>query len=351
MKVFITGGAGFLGYHLAHYLAGKGDANVLYDIADADLSEYPEGTVAVKRDIRDAEALGRALEEHAPDLIVAAAAALPLWKPLDIFTTNVTGTRTTLRLAKERGIDRVVFISSTAVYGVPETHPLYETDPLIGVGPYGISKIEAEEACAQAREGGLCVPVVRPKTFIGTARLGVFQILYDWVEDGVRIPMIGDGTNRYQLLEVDDLCSAIHLTMVGERDKVTDVFNVGAGEFGTGREDMGALCEHAASGSSMMATPAAVVKPLLWVAEHLHLSPLYKWVYGTADKDSFVSTDKIRDTLGWAPEYSNADALIRAYDWYLEHKHEIAGATGVTHRVAWRQGALGLVKKALKTRR
>jgi nucleoside-diphosphate-sugar epimerase len=57
----------------------------------------------------------------------------------------------------------------------------------------------------------LCVPVIRPKTFIGTHRLGVFQILYDWVESGKRIPMIGNGKNRYQLLEVDDLAEAIYL--------------------------------------------------------------------------------------------------------------------------------------------
>ncbi len=351
MRVLVTGGAGFLGYHLAHYLAGKGDASILYDIADADLSEYPEGTIAIKDDVRDVEAFDRALTEHRPDVIVHAAAALPLWKPQDIFTTNVDGTRNVLRIARKHGIDRVTFVSSTAVYGVPEKHPLYESDPMVGVGPYGESKIRAEQACEKARAEGLCVPVVRPKTFIGTARLGVFQILYDWVENAVRIPVIGDGTNLYQLLEVDDLCAAIYLTLVGEHAKVNDTFNVGAKEYRTVNEDVGALCEHAGSGSRVMGTPAGLVKPLLRLAELLRLSPLYKWVYGTADKDSFVSTEKIESTLGWQPEFSNAQALIRSYDWYLEHKHEIAGATGITHRVAWRQGALGIVKRVLKVRR
>ncbi|MFH1290321.1 MAG: NAD(P)-dependent oxidoreductase, partial [Nanoarchaeota archaeon] len=71
-----------------------------------------------------------------------------------------------------------------------------------------------------------------------------------------------------------------------------------------------------------------------------------KWVYGTADRDSFVSIDKIKKQLGWKPKYSNTDALIRSYQWYLDHKSELSG-TGVTHRVAWSQGALSLVKKIM----
>jgi len=256
-----------------------------------------------------------------------------------------------LQACVDAGVPRLVHISSTAVYGVPEKHPLFETDPMIGVGPYGETKIEAERLCASWRHKGLIACVLRPKTFIGTARLGVFQILYDWVESGCRIPIIGPGTNRYQLLEVCDLVDAIHLGLTGEAEQVNDVFNVGAREFRTVNEDVGALCAAAGNGACVMATNAALVKLFLRVAELLHLSPLYKWVYGTADTDSFVSTEKIETTLGWQPRYSNTDALVRSYEWYLEHKSEIAGATGVTHRVAWRQGILGVVKWCLKVRR
>src|SRR5439155_414280 len=89
-----------------------------------------------------------------------------------------------LRAARVAGVERVVYISSTAVYGVPEKHPIEEDDPLIGVGPYGESKIVAERICLETRADGYCVPVLRPKTFVGRGRLGVFQILYDWVHDG-----------------------------------------------------------------------------------------------------------------------------------------------------------------------
>ncbi|GAH35555.1 unnamed protein product, partial [marine sediment metagenome] len=279
------------------------------------------------------------------DLVVHAAAALPLWKKKDIFSTSVDGTRSVLEAAIQNGIKRVVYVSSTAVYGVPEKHPIDEDDPLVGVGSYGEAKIEAERLCEQYREKGLCLPIVRPKTFIGTGRMGVFQILYDWVESGCKIPVIGNGTNRYQLLEVEDLVSAIYLMLTLPEEKVNDTFNVGATQFRTVLEDVGAMCEYAGTGARVMTTKAWLVKPFLELFWLLRISPLYKWVYGTADKDSFVASEKIQQTLGWQANYSNAEALIRSYRWYLDHKHELAGAEGLTHRVAWKQGILGLVKK------
>src|SRR5262249_47514409 len=151
---------------------------------------------------------------------------------------------------------------------------------------------------------------------VGTGRLGVFQILFDWVQAGKRIPVIGSGKNRYQLLEVEDLCQAIILAATAPAERANDTFNVGAKRFGTVREDLGALCQAAGSAPRVLPTPAPLVKAVLQLLERLRLSPLYKWVYGTADKDSFVSTEKIERALGWQPKYSNAEALIRAYRWY-----------------------------------
>ncbi len=343
MKLAVTGGAGFLGFHLCNQLADRFDEIKVLDVAPLDPSEYPQNVTYAQADVRNAKAMQELLA--GVELVVHAAAALPLWKKKDIFSTSVDGTRSVLQAAIHNGIRRVVYVSSTAVYGVPEKHPIYEDDPLVGVGCYGEAKIEAEKLCQQYRERGLCLPIVRPKTFIGTGRMGVFQILYDWVESGCKIPVIGDGTNRYQLLEVEDLVSAIYLMLTLPEAKVNDVFNVGATEFGTVVADVGAMCEYAATGARVMATKSWLVKPILGIAWRLRISPLYRWVYGTADKDSFVSSEKAQAALGWQPQYSNAEALIRSYQWYLDHKHELAGAEGVTHRVAWKQGILGLIKR------
>lgn len=353
MKILITGGAGFLGYHLAALCATRGADVALFDLATAEPSDYPAGTHFATGDVRDPTAVARAIRESGlgdGDVVVHAAAALPLWRPADIRSTNVEGTRTVLEEARRAGIGRVVYVSSTAVYGVPDKHPLDEVDPLIGVGPYGESKIAAERVCADHRAQGYCVPVLRPKTFLGTGRLGVFQILYDWVHDGKRIPVLGSGRNRYQLLEVDDLCDALWRAATAPPGVASGTFNVGATQFSTVREDVGALCVFAQSGARVFPVPAWPAKLALRLLETVNLSPLYRWVYGTADKDSYVSVDRIRESLGWEPRYSNAEALIRAYEWYLAHRGDIAASgrtTGVTHRVAWDQGALRFLKKLL----
>lgn len=346
MKVLITGAAGFLGYHLTHYLLNKNWEVVGLDINEFIKDEYPETMKKYIVDVRDKEKLEEVIKNEKPDTIVHAAAALPLWKKKDIFTTNIEGTRNVLDLALKYNIERVVFISSTAVYGVPKVHPILEEHPLIGVGYYGISKIQAEKICKEYREKGLCVPIIRPKTFIGPARLGVFEILFDWVHDNKKIPVIGNGNNRYQLLDVEDLCEAIYLTLTLEKEKVNDTFNVGAMEFSTVKEDLESFFKAVNSHSRVFKTPAKIVKFFLALFNFLKISPLYKWVYDTADKDSFVSTEKIQKKLGWKAKYSNKEAFIRAYKWYLAHYEEVKKAgEGVTHRKAWKQGILRLIKK------
>jgi nucleoside-diphosphate-sugar epimerase len=346
MKIAITGGAGFLGLHLALDLLEKGHGIRLIDIAplaEGDFSgNVPEYAGC---DVREIDALRVALD--GVDAVIHGAAALPLFKREDILTTNVQGTENVLSVCREKGISRVVHISSTAVYGVPKKHPIEETDPMVGVGAYGHSKIEAEAVCARYRSDDLCVAIIRPKSFIGPARLGVFEILFDWVDSGARIPMIGNGNNRYQLLDVADLVDAIYLALTVPADVANDTFNIGAERFETVREDLTALCEHARNGARVISTPAPPLKMFLAVAEKLNLSPLYKWVYATADKDSFASIDRAKEKLGWQPQYSNAETLIRAYDWYEENKDSIPTGSGVTHRIGWSQGILKVFKKIL----
>ena len=189
--ILVTGGAGFFGLHIVQYLVDKGFSVRVYDLVDPDHSDYPEGVEFIKGDVRKREEVRRAMS--GAFAVIHAAAALPLSSDKEIFTTNLTGTKIVLEEASLAKMERVVFISSTAVYGVPEHHPLTENDPVFGVGPYGESKIQAEKICAEYRHKGFCVPVLRPKTFIGTGRLGIFQILYDWVYSGKRIPIIGNG--------------------------------------------------------------------------------------------------------------------------------------------------------------
>ncbi len=341
-KYLITGGAGFLGINLTRYLLERGHRVVSLDIADFD---YPEKNriTEIKGDIRDQQTVNNAMKGI--DFVVHTAAALPLYSRADIYSTDLDGTRNVLQAAFSHQIKRVIHISSTAVYGVPDHHPLVETDRLHGVGDYGICKVGAEEICLEFRNKGLCLPIFRPKSFIGPERLGIFGMLYDWAKSGKGFPVLGDGNNKYQLMDVEDFCNAIYISTTINATKANDTFNVGAKSYTTMKEDYQVVLDRAGFGKKISGIPAGAAIWMLRVLNKLNLSPIYPWVYETAAKDSFVSIEKAERVLGWEPKYSNKDALLRNYEWYIANMdHFSTHETGVSHRVPWKQGAMNLVK-------
>jgi nucleoside-diphosphate-sugar epimerase len=337
----ITGGAGFLGINLTRYLLKRGHKVVSLDLLPFDYPERPQITEYIG-DIRNRADVDKAMK--GVDIVIHTAAALPLYKAEDIYSTDIDGTRTVIDSAFQHSVERFIHISSTAVYGVPDHHPLYETDPVIGVGPYGKAKIKAEEVCIDYRNKGMTVSIIRPKSFIGLERLGVFALLYDWAKDGKGFPIPGKGDNRYQYLDVEDLCEAIYLCATLDKEKVNDTFNIGAKEFGTFKGDFQAVLDHAGFGKKVVSVPVAPALWILRILDRLKLSPLYPWVYETATKDSFVSIEKAEKQLGFNPKYSNKDALLRNYDWYVANLKNFENKSGVTHRVPWSQGILKLAK-------
>jgi len=336
----VTGGAGFLGINLCRYLLSRHHSVRSLDIAAFD---YPEKTAvdAIQGDVRDRAAVCRAMKRV--DVVVHCAAALPLCSKGEIFSTNVAGTRVVLECALQERVSRMIQISSTAVYGIPDHHPICEDDRLQGVGPYGESKIEAERLCEEFRPKGLCVPILRPKSFVGPERLGAFELLYQWAYKGRNFPVLGSGDNRYQLLDVEDLCDAIYLCATTEANLANATFNVAAAQFGSMRDNFQAVLDRAGHGKRVIRLPARIATAILKILEQLHLSPFYKWIYESAARESFVSIDRIQKTLGFIPRFSNREALIRNYDWYVAHRDQI-GTTGTSHRVAWKKGALRIAE-------
>jgi nucleoside-diphosphate-sugar epimerase len=308
------------------------------DVLPLDDPELERVVFEVRGDMRDRDK-ARELVDGA-DVLVHAAAALPIRGSRDlIMNVNVDGTRTLVDAAREAGVSRLIFISSTSVYGVPDVHPIPEEQPLHGVGAYGESKIAAEEL---VRASGLDWIVIRPKTFIGPERLGVFEILFDWIREGRRIYILGNGSNRYQLLAVEDCVDAIIRS--AEPNVSEEVFNVGATEFGTVRRDLETLIGHAGTSSRLRPLPVRPAEVALRALELARLSPLVEWHYKTASRDSYVDVTKAEGLLGWRSTKSNVDTLVENYDWYVRNRAALKAA-GVTHRVPWKQQALGLLKR------
>ncbi|MCX7797406.1 MAG: NAD(P)-dependent oxidoreductase [Melioribacter sp.] len=343
MKYLITGGAGFLGINLIRYLLDKSNSKIIsLDIVDFDYEDVKSKITVIKGDIRNASLIENLMDDI--DIVIHAAAALPLYKKSDIYSTDIAGTYNLLSCAQKKKVKKFIHISSTAVYGIPEYHPIYEDSKLNGVGDYGKAKIEAEKICLDFRNKGMCVTILRPKTFIGPERLGVFSILYEWAMKGKNFPILGNGNNKYQLLDVEDLCQAIYKCSLLPNEMVNDTFNIGAKIFNTIKEDFQAVLDYAGHGKRIVCLPSFPFVISLKIFEILKLSPFYKWIYNTIDKDSYVSIEKAEKKLGFRPKFSNKEALIRNYEWFVQNYSLIKNKKGINHRSLWEEGIIKFAK-------
>ena len=343
-SVLITGGNGFLGVYLARFFLKKKYAVILLDTAPLTAKDLFGKVTVEHADIRNKRKLSEIFKRNKPQFVVHAAAALPIAHDRKtIMDINVTGTKNVLDAALKEKIKRLVFISSTALYGVPQHLPEKETDPVSPIGHYGESKQLGERLCLQYHKKGLKINILRPKTFLGPERLGVFTLWFEAIYQGKPVFMLGKGHNLYQLLEVTDLCQAIESALLSR--KSGEIFNVGTSKYDTWATDLGALITHAKSQSKIVGFPVHASQAILAVLEKLNLSPIVAWHYKTLPVDSYVSTEKAKKYLQFKSTKSNKEILIESYDWYKKHRKELIGATGTTHRTIWNFKLLNLLNR------
>ena len=328
MSWLVTGGSGFLGVHLLRHLVAQGVSARSLDLVPG----APAGVEELVGDVADPQLLRQALD--GVEVVVHAAAALPSGG--DLHATNVTATRQLAAHARSAGVARSILVSSAVVYGRARS-PIREDDQTRPIEAYGRSKLAAERAWLGDAP---CPLVLRPTAFVGPERLGIFGILFRWIREGRRIYVLGDGSNRYQLLDVQDLVTAVVLA-AGNDD--TEVVNLGGIVTGTVRDDLGELVAHAGTRSRVVGVPARPARLGLAALAALRLSPLSAWHIESAGRDFVLDCGRARRTLGWTPSRSGVEALCAAYDWFLE-----AGVTkplGTTHRTAWRERGLAALRR------
>lgn len=330
--ILITGGTGFLGVHLARFFIKNKYSVTLLDTMPLTAKDIQGKVSVINADIRDFKKIDKALQKM--DYVVHAAAALPIHHDREyIHDVNVNGTNNVLKASLKNNVKKFVFISTTAMYGVPRTLPEKETDPIYPIGNYGESKALAEKLCLKYNKKGLRVNILRPKSFLGPERLGVFTIWFEAIYNNRPVFILGKGNNLYQLLEVVDLCRAIQSALLSRISG--EIFNIGAEKFGTWQDDLGALIKHAKSKSKIIGLPVLPAQIALSILEFFNLSPIIAWHYKTFPVDSYVSIEKAQKKLGYKATKSNTDILIESYDWYKKNRKDFIGKDGKTHRTVW----------------
>ena len=321
--VLVTGGSGYFGSILAGLALERGDHVRVFDLnppAPRAGIEYVAG------DVRDRAAVTAACD--GADVVLHNVAQVPLARDRDLFwSVNVTGTANVLLAARDCGVAKVVHTSSSAIFGIPDRNPVTEDTPGRPLEAYGRAKLEAEFLCHDAAETGVDVTIVRPRTILGHGRLGIIAVLFEFVAEGAPVYVLGRGDNRYQFVHANDLADAC--LRAADREKPA-VYNIGAGEFGTMRETLQALVDHAGTGSRVRSLPAGVARAAMRAAAGAGVAPFAPYHWLLYAESLWFDTTKARTELGWEPRHSNASAVIESYDWFLAHRGE-AGTTGRSH--------------------
>ncbi len=338
-RVLVTGGCGFLGEAVIAAFRARGSEVTSFDKVSPDYTL--DGVEYLRGDIRDETAVRAALDGIG--IVVHAVAAVPLAKSSQEFLeVNVGGTRTALAAAEAGGATKFVYISSSAVYGIPKHNPVGEDDLRMPLEAYGRAKNDAEDICREfGRSHAIDVSVVRPRTILGPGRLGIFGVLFDWIAGGASVPVLGRGDNVYQFVHVTDLAECIVEVAFAEG---SDEFNIGGNDPDTMREALDALCAHADTGARTFSLPKRMFAATAKTTSALRLSPLapYHWLlYG---ESLYFDNHKVREKLGWSPRHTSTEALLVSYDDFLAQRDRATDVQRSPHRSTPKQGVLRMFR-------
>ena len=342
MTHLITGGNGFLGSFIVKKLVSMGE-----NVRSIDISMPEDPITGVDYqvvDVLDKVKLRTAME--GVSYVHHNAALVPLRKSGNLFhEVNVKGTQNVLQAAIDAGAHHFSHMSSSAIYGAisEEDCPIDHDTRLKAIEIYGKSKLEAERIVAEELDNDrISVSIIRPRTIIGTERLGIFQILFEWVSEGKNIYIIGSGKNTFQFAHVNDL---VDVSVETAMKSQSGYYNIGTDQYGTLREALEALCVYAGTGAKVVSLPENLTISALWLADKLRVSPLAPWHYMTYHKPFYFDISEETSKLEWRPYYSNDEMIKASYQWYLENKGSFKSREkSSTHRGKVNQGIIKLVK-------
>ncbi len=321
-KLLITGGVGFVGSHLTRYLIQKeGYEIVVLDKLDPDISEnLVEGVTYIKGDITSIQDIKRAFEKGPFLAVYHLASAMPnkavsndvLWE------TNVSGTSNLISESVNNRVNSFIFTSSNVTYGNPFTLPVTEEMPLKPLEIYGKSKQQAEKELEKFKKN-INIQIFRCPVITGTGRLGLQAILFEFISENRNVYLLGDGSNKYQFIDVMDIAIALEKA---SHIRGFDIYTVGADEVMSLRNIYKHVIDFAGSRSKIVPLPITPALFILSILDKMNLSPLGVYQYTMLGRSLYADTKKVKKKLNWKPKKTNLDTFIENYKWYIDNKEK-----------------------------
>ena len=224
---------------------------------------------------------------------------------------NVVGTKNIINQCIKYNVKGLIFFSTDMVYGIPNYIPLNPDHPKKPIGPYGKSKLEAEQLCIESRKRGLSITVLRPRLIMGKGRLGIMEKLFKAISLNRPIPLIGSGNNYYQMVSVEDCCAATLLSV--KYNFPNCELNLGSKIGPNVKELLNLLIKKVNSKSVLIPLPAFPLKTALSFLEKIGLPILHKEQYKIADKNYIVDISDTYSKIRWKPKQSDTDMIVAAY--------------------------------------
>lgn len=306
VKVLVLGGMGFVGSNIN--LSSEDYELYSLDTAPLATTKYQR---AIRGDIRDSRVLFT-IDEIKPKVLVVLAGK-QFERPIQrrsqriiSFSANEEIARRVIEIVRNTpSISQVIYVSTDMVYGRQGLSLIDEKVSPHPIGEYGKSKFAAEEVLKSLEVEWV---VFRPRLIVGPGRTGTVELLSKFIRLGMPVPIIGKGNNRYQMLSVFDMWSAIENAI---SQKLHGVYNLGSDNPETLNVLLPKILESLGKRNPILRLPKSLTERSLLILDQIGVSPLAPEQFLIAGQNCLLDITKMKGT-GWSPKFSDEAMLTEA---------------------------------------